>query len=98
MTKIRGPAIFLAQFFRDEKPFDTLLGIAEWAKELGYVGVQVPSWDERAIDLNRAATSRAYCDEYRGKLAASRGRCSPSILRTQKAFGLSIRRGLRARR
>ena len=70
MNKIRGPAIFLAQFFRDEKPFDTLLGLAQWAAQLGYVGVQIPSWDARAIDLDRAASSRAYCDEYRGKLAA----------------------------
>ena len=35
MKTIKGPAIFLAQFCRDEKPFNNLKDIAKWAKNLG---------------------------------------------------------------
>ena len=68
MKTIKGPGIFLAQFLRDEEPFNNLEGIAKWVSDLGYKGVQVPSWDARAIDLEKAAESKTYCDEYRGKL------------------------------
>ncbi len=70
MKTIKGPAIFLAQFAGDEAPFDSLEAIAAWAGGLGYVGVQIPSWDTRLFDLARAAESTAYCDEVRGTLAA----------------------------
>jgi sugar phosphate isomerase/epimerase len=40
-----------------------LRGIAGWASELGYKGVQIPTWDARLIDLKKAAESQAYCDE-----------------------------------
>jgi sugar phosphate isomerase/epimerase len=65
---MQGPAIFLAQFFRDQPPFDRLDTISAWAAGLGYVGVQIPSWDGRALDLDQAAASRAYADDYRRKL------------------------------
>ncbi|MFP6769544.1 MAG: sugar phosphate isomerase/epimerase [Planctomycetaceae bacterium] len=68
MTSIKGPAVFLAQFLRDEPPFDTLESIAGWFAELGYKGVQIPGWDSRTIDLDQAAESKAYCDDYRGRL------------------------------
>lgn len=67
-SRIKGPAIFLAQFLRDEPPFDTLEHIGAWVAGLGYKGVQIPAWDARTIDLNRAAESRAYCDDYRARL------------------------------
>lgn len=67
---IRGPGIFLAQFMRDTPPFDSLDGIARWAASLGYQGVQIPAWDTRTIDLTKAAESKTYCDDYKGKLAA----------------------------
>ncbi len=67
---MNGPALFIAQFLRDEAPFDQLDTLASWAAEKGYVGLQIPSWDSRAIDLQLAAESQDYCDEYRGKLAA----------------------------
>jgi len=70
MRRIKGPAVFLAQFLRDEEPFCNLASICKWFAAMGYKGVQVPAWDKRVIDLNLAATSRAYCDDYRGKLAA----------------------------
>ncbi|MGH6990546.1 MAG: sugar phosphate isomerase/epimerase family protein [Stellaceae bacterium] len=69
MRTIKGPAIFLAQFAGDLAPFDTLDGIASWTAAKGYKGVQIPSWDRRLFDLERAAESRAYCDEVRAALA-----------------------------
>ena len=68
MKSLRGPGIFLAQFAGDDAPFDTLDGIAEWAAGLGYAGIQIPSWDARLIDLSKAAESRGYCDDLKGRL------------------------------
>lgn len=69
MKTIKGPAIFLAQFAGDAPPYNDLAAIAGWAAGHGYKGVQIPSWDGRLFDLARAAESRAYCDEVKGKLA-----------------------------
>jgi len=69
MRTIKGPAIFLAQFAGDTVPFNSLKSIAAWAAKLGYKGVQIPTWDARLFDLQRAAESKAYCDEIRGTLA-----------------------------
>src|SRR6266849_4023857 len=71
MKTIKGPAIFLAQFASDQAPFNGRKEISRWAAALGYKGVQIPSWDSRLLDLNRAAESRTYCDEIRGTLAAN---------------------------
>jgi sugar phosphate isomerase/epimerase len=68
MKTIKGPAIFLAQFAGDRAPFNSLEGIARWAADLGYRGVQIPSWDGRLFDLEKAASSDAYCDEVKGTL------------------------------
>ena len=68
MKKIKGPAIFLAQFVGDEEPFSNLSSIAKWASSLGYKGVQIPSWDNRIFDLEKASESRTYCDEILGIL------------------------------
>jgi sugar phosphate isomerase/epimerase len=69
MKTIKGPAVFLAQFLGNDAPFNTLENIAKWAADLGYVGVQIPTWDSRMIDLQKAAESKTYCDELKGKLA-----------------------------
>ncbi|MEM8985689.1 MAG: sugar phosphate isomerase/epimerase [Pseudomonadota bacterium] len=69
MKPVKGPAIFLAQFIDDEAPFNSLPSIAKWASELGYVGVQIPTWDKRIFDLECAAQSQAYCDEVQGVCA-----------------------------
>jgi sugar phosphate isomerase/epimerase len=69
MKTIKGPAIFLAQFLDDNAPFNSLDSITDWVSGLGYKGVQIPTWDPRAIDLEKAATSKTYCDELTGKLA-----------------------------
>jgi sugar phosphate isomerase/epimerase len=72
MRTIKGPALFLAQFAGDEAPFDDWKSITAWAADCGYVGVQVPSWDGRLFDLDRAAESMTYCDELKG-IAAENG-------------------------
>lgn len=69
MKTLKGPALFLAQFAGDSAPFDTWPGITRWAADCGYVGVQVPSWDARLFDLDRAATSKTYCDDIKGQAA-----------------------------
>ena len=68
MKTIKGPAIFLAQFCGDEKPFNNLKDIAKWAKNLGYKAVQIPTWDKRIFDLDKAGSSKDYCDEFKGIL------------------------------
>ncbi len=71
MKTIKGPALFLAQFAGDEAPFNSWDSITKWAAEVGYKGVQVPSWDGRLIDLAKAAESQDYCDEFKGVAAAN---------------------------
>ncbi len=66
MANIKGPALFLAQFAGDKPPFDNLENITRWAADLGYKGVQIPSFDASLFDLDTAADSRTYCDEVRG--------------------------------
>lgn len=68
MKTIKGPAIFLAQFMGDEAPFNSLESICKWAADLGYIGVQIPTWEDRLIDLKTAAESKTYCDELKGKV------------------------------
>ena len=63
MKTIQGPAIFLAQFVGDEAPFNSFDAICSWVASLGYKGVQVPTWDQRLMDLEQAANSQEYCDE-----------------------------------
>jgi sugar phosphate isomerase/epimerase len=67
MAQIKGPGIFLAQFAGDEAPFNTLENITSWAKNLGFKGVQIPIWESRFIDLDKAAESKDYCDELKGR-------------------------------
>jgi sugar phosphate isomerase/epimerase len=66
MKTIQGPGIFLAQFAGDTAPFNTLEGMAGWAAKLGFVGIQIPTWDARLFDLKKAAESQGYCDELLG--------------------------------
>jgi sugar phosphate isomerase/epimerase len=68
MKTIKGPAIFLAQFVGDKAPFDTLDNLGQWAASLGYKGIQVPT-DSKLFDLEKAAASKAYCDDIKGRLA-----------------------------
>ena len=40
--------------------------ICEWASNLGYKAVQIPTWEEGLIDLKKASESKTYCDELNG--------------------------------
>ena len=66
MTTVKGPGIFLAQFMGDQPPFNDLKSICLWAKSIGFKGVQIPTWDARCIDLQKAAESKTYADELKG--------------------------------
>lgn len=69
--RMKGPAIFLAQFVADEAPFNSLAAMAHWAAELGYQGIQVPTNDPALFDLERAAASQSYCDEVMAQCRAA---------------------------
>jgi sugar phosphate isomerase/epimerase len=71
MKTIKGPALFLAQFAGDAAPFDAWDRITAWAADCGYAGVQVPSWDKRLFDLEQAAASKDWCDDFKGRAAAA---------------------------
>lgn len=71
-ANIRGPAIYLAQFAGDSAPFNSWDSICKWVSDLGYEGVQIPSWDLRLFDLEKAALSKDYCDEIKGVAASHR--------------------------
>ena len=60
MKRIKGPALFWAQFAGDQAPFNDWDSITKWAADCGYFGVQVTSWDGRLIDLAKAAQSKTY--------------------------------------
>ncbi|MDT0647318.1 sugar phosphate isomerase/epimerase [Zunongwangia sp. F260] len=68
MKTIKGPAVFLAQFIDEKEPFNSLDGLCKWASGLGYKGIQIPTWEPRLIDLKKAAESKNYCDELKGKI------------------------------
>ncbi len=70
MKTLQGPGIFLAQFAGDAAPFNSLDSISRWVASLGYKGIQIPSWDNRLFDLERAAESQDYCDEVAGIVAS----------------------------
>jgi sugar phosphate isomerase/epimerase len=42
----------------DQPPFNSLKSICQWAKGLGFAGVQIPTWDSRCIDLQKAAEAK----------------------------------------
>ncbi|MDW7547868.1 sugar phosphate isomerase/epimerase family protein [Pseudoalteromonas peptidolytica] len=66
MKQIKGPAIFLAQLASEQAPFNDFSSICQWASQLGYKGIQLPSWEARLFDLRKAAESQDYCDEITG--------------------------------
>ena len=68
MTTIKGPGIFLAQFMGDKAPFNSLETICEWAASLGFKAIQIPTWESRLIDVQKAAESKTYTDELKGKI------------------------------
>src|SRR5690606_13811685 len=71
MKTIKGPAIFLAQFISDKPPFNSLENIVKWAASLGYIGIQIPTWDHRIFDLQKAAENLSYAEEIKGIVASA---------------------------
>lgn len=69
MKTIKGPGLFLAQFAGDKPPFNSLKEICQWAKSIGYEGVQIPTWVSSFIDLKKAAESKTYADEIKGTVS-----------------------------
>ncbi|SHM77987.1 sugar phosphate isomerase/epimerase family protein [Roseibium suaedae] len=69
MKTMKGPGLFLAQFAGDAAPFNSLEAIAGWTADLGYKGLQIPTFDSRLFDLEKAAGSKTYCDDLKGMLA-----------------------------
>jgi sugar phosphate isomerase/epimerase len=65
---IQGPGLFISLFIGTEPEFETLDGIARWAAGLGFCAFQVPTWHRHIFDLERAAESQAYCDDFRAAL------------------------------
>ena len=78
-AKVKGPAIFLAQFAGDAAPFNSFDAICKWAASLGYKGVQIPTWDGRLFDLTKAAASKTYCDEIDGHRRRATASRSPNF-------------------
>ena len=68
MKTVKGPAIYFAQFVDDNEPFNSLDGLCQWASDIGYKGVQIPTWEKHLIDIKQAAESKTYCDELKGKV------------------------------
>ncbi len=68
MKTIKGPALFLAQFYGDKSPFDTLENICQWVASLGYKGVQIPTWDSHYFDLQKVAQDKVFAQEYKAKI------------------------------
>ncbi len=69
MKTLKGPAIFLAQFISDDEPFNSIDAMASWASNLGFKGIQVPIGSPAFIDVAKAAESKQYCDDLRGRVA-----------------------------
>jgi len=69
MKTLKGPGLFLAQFAQDTPPHNSLPAIAKWAANYGYKAIQIPSWDKRFFDLDKAYASNTYCDEVKGIVA-----------------------------
>ena len=70
MKTIKGPAVFLAQFVGKKKPYNNLDNLCKWAAGLGYKAIQIPTWESSLIDLEKAAKSKTYCQELKGKVAS----------------------------
>jgi len=62
MSQIKGPALFLAQFAQDIPPYNTLENITQWARDLGFPGIQIPASDNRLIDLHKMSDAKLYCE------------------------------------
>ena len=77
MKTIKGPAVFLAQFMDDKAPFNSLDGLCQWAADLGYKGIQIPTWESRLIDFNPSGTKQSIF------VMNSKAKSDPTALKSQ---------------
>ena len=63
MRPLLGPSLFIAQFIDAEPAFETLDGLAEWAAQLGFKALQIPTSNPAIFDVEQASASQAYCDD-----------------------------------
>ena len=68
MKTVKGPAIFLAQFAADQKPFNTLEDIPNGPRVWASRASRSRAGIKRLFDLKQAAESQAYCDQLLGML------------------------------
>ena len=61
MKTLKGPGIFIAQFADDLAPFNSWASICKWAADLGYKGIQIPTWDARFMDLKEGCEQPGCC-------------------------------------
>ena len=71
MKTLQGPGLFIAQFIDRTPPYNSLQSIAQWAAQLGFKGLQLPTWESDYFDLAKAAESKTYADEVKGTLLAA---------------------------
>lgn len=63
-TKLRGPAVFLGQFFNeDDDRFNSLEACAKSAADAGMKGLELPLWCGGLIDFDKAVGSKQYCED-----------------------------------
>ena len=86
MKGMQGPGLFVAQFAGPAPPFDSLAGLAGWAKSLGFLALQVPLHDSRLIDLPLVAESR---DAAQAMLGAMEGLSLSELAAQRLGFQLA---------
>jgi sugar phosphate isomerase/epimerase len=59
---------FFSPVYSRRSSIQYLEGLCAWAKGHGYLGLQLPTSQPWLIDLEKAATSKMYCDELTGKI------------------------------
>ena len=85
MKTIKGPAVFLAQFVDKSEPFNSLDGMCKWASELGYKGIQIPTWESSLIDLDKERSIDVIITRLRKKVEENPK--SPKYLQTIRGEG-----------
>lgn len=69
MQTIKGPSLLVTQFIDTDPRFGTLEGLAAFARECGFIALQIPTAFPKIFDLELAANSQTYCDDISALLA-----------------------------
>src|SRR5690606_23795722 len=79
------------QFLVAHQSFSSLPTISQWAKNLRFNGIKIPTWATDYFDLQKTTESKTYADEIKG-MVNEMGLKSLNYLRTYKANFLSYTR------